>query len=244
MYSCAVRSINNHAEAVAFYESCKIKGGHDYGDERPIKGKENSKQMHVRIRKNGDAVFKYHHTDVVRWRPDDSYEIEGYRSRSTCSFANCFIPVSHYLTKETTRLQIGSWSDGVTYPVVGSATVYGDNVQTDAVFVREVVNRKAAKGILAQTRYSEYRDWYNVMFPMVRDTLPPSWQRKWYSPIDMMAMLNDVDRWHDIMMSTGGNPAAVREMLYRDSGDRAYTTVQAATLPVSKANNTWRVTVA
>jgi len=30
MYSCAARSINNHAEAVAFYESCKTKRGHDH----------------------------------------------------------------------------------------------------------------------------------------------------------------------------------------------------------------------
>jgi hypothetical protein len=244
MYSCAVRSINSHAEAVAFYESCPIKGGHDYGDERPIKGKESSKQMRVRIPKNGDVVFRYHYLDVVRWRADNSYVLESYPSRSTCSFANCFLPREHWLTKEGARLGIGSWSDGTVYPVVRMAIVRGDHVETDGIFTREVVNRKGAKEVLAETRYAEYRDWYNVMFPMVRDTMAPSWQRKWSTPADLMEMLNDPDQWHAIMTSIHGTPENVREVLYRDSWDRAYTTARAASLPARKANNTWRSALA
>ena len=244
MYRCAVRDINSHAEAVAFYESCPIKGGHDYGDERPIKGKESSKQMRVRIPKNGDVVFRYHSLDVVRWRADNSYVIESYPSRSTCAFAKCFLPREHWLTKEGARLGIGSWSEGTVYPVVRMAIVRGDHVETDGIFTREVVNRKGAKQVLAETRYAEYRDWYNVMFPMVRNTMAPSWQRKWRTPSELAEMLNDPDQWHDIMTSIHGTPENVREVLYRDSGDRAYTTAQAASLPASKANNTWRSAVA
>jgi hypothetical protein len=244
MYRCAVRDINSHAEAVAFYKSCPIKGGHDYGDERPIKGKESSKQMGVRIPKNGDVVFRYHSVDVVTWRADNSYVIETYASRSTCAFANCFLPREHWLTKEGAHLGIGSWSEGTVYPVVRRVTVRGDHVETDGIFTREVVDRKGAKEVLAETRYAEYRDWYNVMFPMIRDTFAPSWQDKWWAPAELMEMLNDPDQWHAIMTGLHGSPKDVREVLYSNSWDQAYTTVQAATLPASKANNTWRSALA
>jgi len=152
MHACAVRSISSHAEAVAFYERCPVKRGHDYGDERPIKGKERSRQMNVRIRKSGEVVFRYHSTDVVTWRPDNSYVIESYASRSTCQFANSFIPAHHWLTKEGSRLGIGTWSEGTVHPVIRKVTVHGDHVETDAVFTRTVVNRKGAKEVLAATR--------------------------------------------------------------------------------------------
>ena len=239
MYSCAARSINNHAEAVAFYESCKTKRGHDHGDERRIKGKESSKQMSVRIRKNGDVAFKYHDTDVVTWRPNNSYVVHGWASQSTATFASTFMPHNHFMSRECQRLQIGSWSDGTVYPVWRSVTVYGDTVQTNGVFARQVVDRKAARVVLARTRYAECRDWYNVTIPMMRDSMPPSWNRKRYSPSEFVSMLDDTDRWLDIMLSVGGTPDAVREMLYRNSGDEVYITVTEATLPANKAGNTW-----
>ena len=242
MYHCAVSSISNHAEAVAFYERCPVKGGHDYGDERRIKGKESSRQMSVRILKNGYVAFKYHATDVVTWRPDNSYVIESYASRSTCVFANRFIPPRHWLTKEGSHLGIGAWDTGTVYPVLRSATVRGDHVETKAMFTRQVVDRKGAKQVLAGTRYAEYRDWYNVMFPMVRDTMPRSWQRKWWTPNELMEMLNDPDQWYAIMTGSTGTPYQVREVLYREMYHTAYTTVRAATLPAIKANNTWGVT--
>jgi hypothetical protein len=181
------------------------------------------------------------HADVVTWRPNNSYVVHGWASRSTATFASTFMPHNHFMSRECQRLQIGSWSDGTVYPVWRSVTVYGDTVQTNGVFARQVVDRKAARVVLARTRYAEYRDWYNVMFPMMRDNLPPSWNRKWYSPSEFVSMLDDADRWHDIMMSnsSGGTPYAVRKMLYRNSGDEVYITVTEATLPASKANNTW-----
>lgn len=236
MYSCAARSINNHAEAVAFYESCKTKRG---SDERRLRGKETSRNMTVRIDASGNVLFKYHDTDVVTWRPNNSYVVHGWASRSTATFASTFIPDNHFMSRECQRLHIGSWSYGTVYPVWRSVTVYGDTVQTNGVFVRQVVDRKAARVVLARTRYAEYRDWYNVTIPMMRDSMPPSWNRKWYSPSEFVSMLDDTDRWLDIMLSVGGTPDAVREMLYRNSGDEAYITVTEATLPASKANNTW-----
>ena len=242
MYHCAVSSISSHAEAVTFYERCPVKRGHDYGDERRIKGKESSRQMSVRILKNGDVAFKYHATDVVTWRMDNSYVIESYASRSTCEFANRFIPPRHWLYKEGARLGIGAWDTGTVYPVVHHVTVRGDHVETKAMFTRKVVDRKGAKQVLAGTRYVEYRDWYNVMFPMVRDTMPRSWQRKWWTPSELVEMLNDPDQWHAIMVGQHGSPKDVREMLYRANWETAYTTVRAATLPADKINNTWGVT--
>ena len=239
MYSCAVRSINNHAGAVAFYERCPLKRGHDHGDERRIKGKESSKQMSVRIRKNGDVAFKYHNTDVVTWRPDNSYVVDSYSSRSTCEFANCFLPGSHFLTKECSRLHIGGWSIGTVYPISDTATVHGEHVKSDAVFTRDVVDRVGAKEVLARTRYAEYRDWHNVMFPMVRNDLPRSGERAWFSPQQTLELLEDADRWHDLMMGKQGTPPHIREMLYHDDRATAYTTMQETSLPAAKINNTW-----
>jgi hypothetical protein len=57
-----------------------------------------------------------------------------------------------------------------------------------------------------------------------------------------MEKLNDPDQWHAIMTGSAGTPDQVREIFYGQSPLTAYTTVQAATLPAGKANNTWRVT--
>jgi len=82
------------------------------------------------------------------------------------------------------------------------------------------------------------------MFPMIRDTFAPSWQRKWWAPAELMTMLNDPEQWHAIMTGHTGTPANVREVLYSDSWDQAYKTVRAATLRARKANNTWRSAIA
>jgi len=243
MSGCAVNGINSHAEAVGFYERCPIKGGHEYGDERRIKGKESSRQLSVRIRNTGEVAFRYHNTDVVTWHPDNSYAVETFPSRSTCEFASRFMPNQHLLAGEGARLHIGPWDTGRVYPVTRPAPVRGDTVKTNAVFERQVVDRKGAKMILNATRYAEYRDWYNVMFPMVRDSMPYSWKRKWLSPMELMEMLDDPAQWHDIMMGIGGTPAHVREVFYRDRSHLAYKTERAKYLPASKANNKWRVTL-
>jgi len=237
MYQCAVGSIDSYEEAVAFYKNCSVKGGHDYGDARPIKGKESSKQMNVSVSKDDEVRFRYHNTDVVVWCPDGSYVIESYPSRSTCTFANCFIPRAHHLTKEGARLQIGEWSDGILYPVLRKAVVRGDHVETTAEFLREAVDRKGSKVVLATTRYAEYREWHGLMYPMVAATA--TGYRQYLDRNTIVEMLADPDRWHDLMMSREGTPAQVRETIYSLNRDQCYRVETAKALPASKGNNTW-----
>jgi hypothetical protein len=240
MGGCAVRSINNHAEAVAFYESCKIKGGHDYGDERPIRGKEGSKTMSVRIYQ-GAVKFRYHETDVVTWLPNDSFVVETYVSNSTCEFAGRFLPSGSHLTKTGSVLAHGDKY----HPVVHTITVAADGTVThtyDAVFCIERIDRAKAKEALAKTSYAAYRDWHKVMWPMVRGNRPTSLYLKDKKILDV---LEDEDHWHDLMTSSSAStPDQIRELIYRSSD--VHYAEYADTLPRDvhwSALNRWRVTV-
>jgi hypothetical protein len=208
MYECGVSSIDTHAEALRFYESCKVKRGRAPTDPRPIRGKERS-PMDVRVEQD-NVIFRYHRTDVVTWRPDNSYVLSCWTSQSTATFASAFIPFRHHSTKESTVLQVGDKM----YPVVNTITVRADNtVETQAVFAREVVNRANAKRALATTRYADYRAWHKLMWPMVCETATSRWA---YTMDTSSAALADEANWHDIMMGIYGNPDTVRERLYHE----------------------------
>lgn len=232
MHGCKVSSINSHAEAVAFYNSCKVKRGHDHGDERPIRGKERS-NMSVRITDNV-VKFRYHNTDVVSWYPDNSFRIETWESNSTCEFARVFTPRGTSMTKQGQVLE----HNDTYYPLRGSLTVHADGrvVQgyPGTCFSIVRTDRRKGKEALANTRYAEYRQWYNVMWPMVRDTawLGYNWDvERFYE--DYLA---DEDRWHDLMMTAIGDPNILRKLIYRDAADSPFHTEYADTLP---GNTSW-----
>jgi hypothetical protein len=240
MGGCAVRSINNHAEAVAFYDSCKIKGGHDYGDERPIRGKEGSKTMSVRIY-NNVVKFCYHSTDVVSWHPDDSFVIDTYASASTCEFAGCFLPSGSHLTKTGSVLAHGE----AYHPVIDKITVAADGTvahRYDTVFSIQRIDRAKAKAALARTRYAEYRDWHNLMWPMVRGNGPTT---LYLSDEKILDVLEDKSLWHDLMTSrSASQPDQIRQLIYQ-RGDVCHTEF-AETLPRDvhwSALNRWKVTI-
>ena len=221
MHDCAVSSINSHAEAVAFYNSCKIKRGHDHGDERPIRGKERS-NMSVRISANGAVHFKYHYTDVVSWYPDDSFNIGVYTSNSTGTFADCFTPYRTCMIKTGSMLMHG---DHI-YPLRGSLTVHADGrvmqEQEDTCFGISRTDRRKGKEALARTRYAEYRAWQNVMWPMVSGG--GAWRKYvWQVERDALDMLKDESRWHELMMSTIGDPSNLRKLIYLEADDVFYT---------------------
>jgi hypothetical protein len=243
MRNCTVSSINSHAEAVAFYESCPVKRGHDHGDERPIRGKERSRRMHVRITDNV-VKFRYHNTDVVSWCPDDSFKIEVYTSNSTCAFAGCFTPRGTYMTKQGTVLK----HDDKFYPLSGGITIHADGRveqrYAETTFAIMRTDRRKGKAALAATRYSEYRAWYNLMWPM----LSGAGNRKRWGCMgrdELIAHLNDEERWHDLILLTEGAPDELRRAIYFDA-DGVYYQEYADALPVedgwSRAIDRWKVT--
>lgn len=190
------------------------------GDDRPLPNKR-TRNMGVRM-DGDDVVFRYHRTDVVRWRLDGSYSIDtgGYSSRSTCEFATHFMPFWHSLMSEARHLRV----DNKIYPMFGTqATVSAEGVVSGpgiGRFEEARVNRKKAKTMLTELGYYEYLAWHKAMYPMVRDNMPPSWKRKYAGESEVVGALRvGQEAYHDLMMGTCGDPSAVRDLLYRYLGD-------------------------
>lgn len=216
----SVQHVTTYGAAMDMYNRATAWRGEDPDGERPLPDKR-SRDYGVRVDGN-DVVFRYHCTDVIRWHRDGSYTLDngGYRSRSTGVFASVFMPHRHWLQKDAAHLQIG---DRI-YPIAGhKVTVSADGVPSGeglGEFVKCTVNRKKSKVLLERLGYPAYREWYNTMFPMVRETLPPTWQRKYAPASYIEAALKDPEQWHELMMSQSGTPAQVREAMYRVHGDR------------------------
>ena len=233
MYHAVIGTIGSHKDAVSFYHSCRDKGD----SERRIKGKENSKQMGVRLASNGDVEFRYHSTDVIVWHRNNSYTINTFSSISTCAFASAFMPRWHNLTKRGSRIDI----DDTVHAIWQTATIKGDKVKTDAVFAKELINRKAAKKVLDKTSYGEYRKWHATMYPMVKDDMPPEYTREllgYHMPAELLA---DPDEWHRLMMSRDGDPSKIREGIYATNRREVYDTVSQKTLTSKESRSKWEV---
>jgi len=231
MHNCAVWSINSYNEAVAFHDSCPEKGG-----VRRIKGKEGSRTMSIRM-ESGSVRFRYHNTDVVTWHPDGSYEIDPYQSRSTCEFANRFLPQGHFLTKECTVLFCGDEY----HPVIGGIKVKADgtvqHMFSGTCFRTKRIDRKAAKRVLARTRYAEYRDWYKAMWPMVRDNRPTTLYLNRRASI---GLLEDETCWYDMMTSRGlSSPDDIRKAIYEENSQEVYYYEKRETLPGIEDYSKW-----
>jgi len=241
MSTADIRTINSHADAVDFYKSCLVTC--EYGEERRIKGKANSKQMGVSIDSKGDVLFRYHRTDVVIWHRNNSYTINSYSSRSTDAFASAFMPSNASLSKQGSQIILGCRyrdEDAVIHPVCYTATVRGKVVKTDAVFTKDTINRKKAKKLLATTRYAEYREWYGAMWPMVRDDLPPTYRRE-YLTIELPELISNSDEWHRVMVSQQGCPDNIRNSIYGRNWAAVHDTKTAKMLPVYNSSG-WQVT--
>lgn len=204
----------SYADAVDMYNKATAWRGEDPDGERPLP---NKRDRNYGVRMVGtDVVFRMHHTDVVTWHKDGSYTVNngGYNTNSTCAFANNFTPRGDYLMKQCKVLRINN----TMYPIAGhrvtvspDGTVSGEGLGR---FSRRTINRKKSKKLREDSNFLAYREWHSLMFPMVQDTLPPMWQRH-YLPADRIeGFLKDEEKWHDVMVSTGGQPHQVLEMLY------------------------------
>lgn len=209
--------VKSYAEAVALFE--KAVPWRNGGEDRPLPGKRN---RNTGVRMDGDdVVFRYHYTDVIRWKPNGAYEINtgGHSSRSTCEFANHFMPNRHWLMRETAHLGI----EGTIYAVAGQRI----NVSKTGVvsgsglgrFEKTHINRKNAKELLTALGFYKYVAWHKLMHPMVQDTMPDRWRRPWVSEYDVAPMLHNEETWHTLMVSAAGEPPILRELLYRQHGE-------------------------
>ena len=234
-----VAYVRTHEAAVRMYNKATHWRGEDPDGERPLPGK---RHREYGVRMDGtDVVFRYHGTDVVRWHDDGSYTIDtGYfRTPSTCAFVNNFTPGRHWLAKNTSWMQI----EDTVYPISGhqftvspDGAPHGDGV---GEFIRSRINRKRAKELRDAMNYPAYRTWYIIMYPMLQDTMPPQWRRKFVSSSEIKSMLGDPDRWHDLLMSQVGDPKELREALYANWGDdyAIWDYERYDSLPLAELNN-------
>lgn len=235
MSDCRVNGINSYAEAVAFYNTCPTSGGMRDGVHRAIKGKSGSRATGVRM-SEGSVMFRYHSTDVVTWRPDGSYVVDlTYTSRSTCEFANRFIPDGHYAEKEAYHLRV----EDFIYPAACNLVVRPDGTVTGMIhkFYRWAVDKRRARKFLESVNYPEFQKWHAAMFPLVRDTLGRG--NPEFHMWNAINMLEDPDLWHSLMIVIGGNLAALRHELYERAG--VYDEISADRLPSTTAMNKWRL---
>ena len=82
-------SLNSYDDALKHWEKSKCWRGKT---ERKLY--RSSRNMGVTKNEDGVIKFRYHSTDVVTWYPDDHFEVRGWSSHSTNSFANGFTPSS------------------------------------------------------------------------------------------------------------------------------------------------------
>jgi len=196
----------------------------------PLPGKERNKDISVRMVNDGIA-FRYHHTDVVTWRPDGSYTYEPWSSRSTCTFFNQLCPIGHDLTRAAEVLIIGDKG----YAIYGGSPVHVRDckpVSGLGVFQRQVIDRKRAKEVLAGTRYAEYREWYKVMMPML---MPRSGE--YLSPNDAVLYLRDETKWPALATERWDDftPDKMRGVIYFLNSESCYKTETYDVLPANKA---------
>jgi hypothetical protein len=206
-------------EAVALYE--RAEPWRNGGDDRPLPSKR-TRIMGVRM-VGEDVVFRYHYTNVIRWRPDGSYTINtgGYGSRSTAEFASHFMPQCDYLRSGALHLRIGDRlyaMPGRCVTVSKTGEVSGSGL---GVFRKKTVNRRNAKAMLTELGYYPYAAWHKLMYPMVQGAMPAMWRRSWLTGEEMLECLSKgQETYHDLMMSRFGAPDTVRKDLYRVYGER------------------------
>lgn len=215
----SVPFVTSYDGAVAFYE--RAKPWRNGGLDRPLVGKR-ARNMGVRM-DGDDVVFRYHSTDVVTWHKHGGYTINtgGYSSRSTCEFATNFMPHGHALWHETRHLRV----DQRVYPVHGTIMhVSAEGVVSGSgigLFEERSVNRKKGRAMLKDMGYYEYLAWHKLIYPMVKDTMPPSWSRQLMDPHEvLMALKVGQEEYHSMMMALDGEPDAVRDKLYDFYGER------------------------
>lgn len=207
------------------------------GEDHPLP---NKRVRHMGVRKlpDGSIAFRFHHTDVVTWHPDETYTLVPYQSQSTCDFANAFLPYGHNLCKTGAVLGIyertGPSVYYVYYPVEYDSKVHVNPAlkapthQLKSIFVRPRVNRKAAKVARDKTRYAEFAEWYKLMMAM-RNNMPIMHGEFTYNVTshDILNALADESRWHDLMTSRYCHMTSfyfrsdilghIRDAIYRDS---------------------------
>jgi len=179
------------------------------------------------------VAFRYHRTDVITWHRDETYTLDTWTSRSTCTFFNQFCPIGTYLTRDGRVLII----EDTAYAVCGKVHVKNGKPSGGlGQFRRERINREGAKHVLAETRYAEYREWYKIMKPLLGDQRQPFFRAE--------EALEDESNWP--MMAScwanDGHPDRVRNAIYNRNGSDCYTTEYADTLPADQAHRSvWRV---
>lgn len=216
---------DNYKQALDLFE--RTTPWRNGGEDHPLP---NKRVRHMGVRKlpDGSIAFRFHRTDVVTWRPDETYTLVPYQSQSTCDFASAFLPYGHNLCKTGAVLGIYERTGpSVYYPVEYDSNVHVNPTlkapthKLNSIFVKQRVNQKAAKAARDKTRYAEFAEWYKLMMAM-RNNMPIMHGEFTYNVTshDILNALADESRWHDLMTSgyfCSDILGDIRDAIYRDN---------------------------
>ena len=176
-------SAHTYAQALHLYEHAvaHAKGKEPRCGDYRIPHKWTSRQLGIRKLRDDSIAIRYHNTDVVTWRPDDSVVLQpGVFSRSTQAVMNNFTPHSVHIVRDgsvlmtPTRAYALSSRSARFVPVANHLSDRWDYAPAPEAhthgFQRDVLNKPVARQVLAETRYAEYRKWHQVMSNMFKDS--------------------------------------------------------------------------
>ncbi len=125
----------------------------------------------------GAIAFRLHDTDVVIWRPDNSFELENWGSVTTSGFARTFLPGGVNLAHPVTRRGGTGGYVGTHYRVEGEWWVccgatprfrqHGDDWlpdedTVDKVAFPELTSRAAARDLAAELHLRDFETWLST----------------------------------------------------------------------------------
>lgn len=164
-------SIRSYQEAVALYEKNE-KFDQGYGWRGIISKRDTPK----RLAKFSDSiVFRYHHTDLVVWRPD-CVVVKAYDSPSSVVFADAFLPhgisattvrgVMGFSTREHKFLKPNKTS--ICFILDKDRNIWDPDMEECRQFSTYVLDRKKAAAV--RKRLKDWVDWRDVMVRLHKRT--------------------------------------------------------------------------
>lgn len=259
-----VDRVKSYADAVRFHAKAAEKPWRNGGEDLPFP---TLRKRHFGVRRedSGDIIFRYHRTDVVRWRPDNSVCVEVYPSISTCLFIERFTPVYWFKQHKNGYVAMqDSDKDWLAVPVMSNFDIDPEgNIDPylPVVFSIDRVKRDVAKRLREESGYKDFAAWRKVVAPLL-DMSNMGWKERRYAEhasrqrilengttsfnmdLACVAALKKEELWPDLVRVRVSNASLLKECVYYAHRDEVYEQEHFPTLrwkePDGKGNLIWK----
>lgn len=191
-------SLENYEQALAYWKAIVPWRGRSDDDPKPIESR-SKKHATIRKQRDGSIACQLHSTDVVLYNPDGSIDLQPYPSVSTDAFANAILPhgvrtsfnAGHIFVLYEGRSRHYQTGYSSTHVLRLRRVDGGWDVQNAKPWKVPVIDQKAARGYLKQTRYHEFKQWWEMRDVMEHtSTSPDNWRyadRRHMTAAELMA---------------------------------------------------------